>query len=1093
MRESSPDVDAPQVFGTLHFLKRKTGEAVSHIPLDSTRLTLGRERECDIRLYFEDVSKLHAEILFDEDSGLANLVVHGNNGLIYTPDGGFGKHYHPPSVLTLSDGDTLQIRKKLFRFSYGDVSASSYRSPAKTPGRRLSHRLSIVPQGKRFAPSPAKSRFATPGRAAHVGAVEEEDDEEDEPLVFDELVGLADGDEGDRIYLEKRDDKVAPKNPFMTPQPKGRAPLRNTSAVPRTRAITFSLPDQSALQPHTSIGGDGTSDNNDVSEEEEDVEELEEGVRDEGIDGDDVPAPATPTPSSIPLPDIAPMGGPRRQLVTPRGAYATPRGAGSDALRRALLIRSARLRTEAETIEPEVVMNHFEGRRRRSSGRTLPVPQPDSESSEDEDGNKENVPFQWVYEDGQGGLDDSDSDRESLDTEYSIPGALILDFHTSSDPGSPSESEGSEEASESGEEYSDERSHGDYSTDEHSAEERVHAEYGCEAGNISSDIDDEVDRSLICSLEEVERSPSPVALFTPSKHTVYAGARLSLAGIGPPMRFEDQQSPTSEYLPTGVRIPPTPSRLGKPVRLCPPARAQKAEDRSEDDEQPTEAAAAPVTPPSAVAPATPAPKTPAKTPKTGLTPAQRAQLATPLALPTAPASFRDTVPRPIETPRRSTFLEALRSAKKNSVSFAPETPAKSGFGTMRKRMPTPRVDRIAEVDVPTTPTSVEDVAPILYPQSPTELQPQSGLQTEPTTSLQPQSNTSPAHIPQSLIPQTHASTEILNTKPERRQSRRASLAGIRDLLKPRSKSTTLGFEDLVDPKKFGMRDMFRPGTPARERSSVPATPHMDLAHVFTAPAPPTPQMDLGHVFTKPVPPTPHMELADAFPEPEQEEAESEEKSDEEPNEEPKEKPRPRTRSRVPTRSARTTRASQAAEAKAEVKPKTRVAKDPEPEPEPEPEAAPARSSRRRAEVPAPKASPPGRVPTRRITRSRAAEQEEPEEEETKSAPTRRVTRSQTDELEEPETKSAPTRRAAETRSLPIRRSRRVLGEAEPAKEAVPKAPPKAVPKRTARKPDEKKAATAKTGVADKENSSTPDPEPKRKAALPVRVTRSRKA
>lgn len=69
MREPSPDVEAPHVYGALYLLKRKTGETASHIALDTDRITLGRERECDIRLYFEDVSKLHAEILFD-DSGL---------------------------------------------------------------------------------------------------------------------------------------------------------------------------------------------------------------------------------------------------------------------------------------------------------------------------------------------------------------------------------------------------------------------------------------------------------------------------------------------------------------------------------------------------------------------------------------------------------------------------------------------------------------------------------------------------------------------------------------------------------------------------------------------------------------------------------------------------------------------------------------------------------------------------------------------------------------------------------------------------------------------------------------------------------------
>jgi hypothetical protein len=134
--------------------------------------------------------------------------VHGNNGLIFTPANGSGKKYFPPSVLALGDGDTLQIRKKLFRFSYGNTLASSYHSPAPTPAResrRLSHRLSIVPQGRRFRPSPAKSRLATPARST---LPEDPVEEEDEPLVFDELVGLAEGDEGDKIYLEKRDEMV---------------------------------------------------------------------------------------------------------------------------------------------------------------------------------------------------------------------------------------------------------------------------------------------------------------------------------------------------------------------------------------------------------------------------------------------------------------------------------------------------------------------------------------------------------------------------------------------------------------------------------------------------------------------------------------------------------------------------------------------------------------------------------------------------------------------------------------------------------------------------------------------------------------------
>lgn len=73
MRESSPDVNTDPVLGALYLLNRKTGDVISYIALDTERVTLGRERECDIRLYFGDVSKLHAEIVFDQDSGLVGL------------------------------------------------------------------------------------------------------------------------------------------------------------------------------------------------------------------------------------------------------------------------------------------------------------------------------------------------------------------------------------------------------------------------------------------------------------------------------------------------------------------------------------------------------------------------------------------------------------------------------------------------------------------------------------------------------------------------------------------------------------------------------------------------------------------------------------------------------------------------------------------------------------------------------------------------------------------------------------------------------------------------------------------------------------
>lgn len=47
----------------------------------------------------------------------------------------------------------------------------------------------------------------TPGRSGLSKEVEIEEDP-NEPLIFDELVDVAEGDEGDKVYLEKREEEA---------------------------------------------------------------------------------------------------------------------------------------------------------------------------------------------------------------------------------------------------------------------------------------------------------------------------------------------------------------------------------------------------------------------------------------------------------------------------------------------------------------------------------------------------------------------------------------------------------------------------------------------------------------------------------------------------------------------------------------------------------------------------------------------------------------------------------------------------------------------------------------------------------------------
>lgn len=217
-----------------------------------------------IRLYFSDVSKLHAEILFDlstgrvsqlgRDHGIAadvqaRLHVHGSHGLKYSSGGGEVDTVKPPTVVDLFDGDTFIIRKKLFRFEYGheeaqietpptqtrplpalsparaQAPASPVPSPAKFAAKkRASFRMSLVPSGKSFEPlaSPVKDRrhsiiglgegpqvVRTPKKSALANEIQEEDEEE--PGEEEVVIEACDGEEGDVLYIEARESEVIQK------------------------------------------------------------------------------------------------------------------------------------------------------------------------------------------------------------------------------------------------------------------------------------------------------------------------------------------------------------------------------------------------------------------------------------------------------------------------------------------------------------------------------------------------------------------------------------------------------------------------------------------------------------------------------------------------------------------------------------------------------------------------------------------------------------------------------------------------------------------------------------------------------------------
>ncbi|WVR03397.1 hypothetical protein IAU60_000388 [Kwoniella sp. DSM 27419] len=480
-REETPMPTGPPVrtLGRLTLVKRKGGGDVQTIPLDAERITFGRDYGCDVRLYYSDVSKLHCEILFDETTGKATLDVRGTNGLLHTPLGGSSTTYKPPATISLTDGDTITIRKKPFRFEYGPGSeleapfspavtrealpevapspmkASMPGSPGQPPvRRRASHRLSLVPEGRTFVPlSPMKNRRnssigagsagtprKTPARSKmnEVVAVEEEPEVEEEE---DCVVDIVQGDEGDVVYLESHEEpttneeeeevvtKPIHNNPFMTPQQVRKAPLRNTSVVARTKKVVVT--EKVLIVNETPA----------VSHEEPTPSNVPE----------EVSPPKTPRSVPLPIPAETPYNAPvtpvkAKEPSTPvpaNIAMSTPKGPAT--LRKALLLRSARKvwqQTRDTGVEEAIENGTVETRRKSLSPRVKGGRKSNgaiSEAAEDEANNVEtdepeeaSEGLQWVYEDGQpeASFDSESSGNDSLEADMSldIPGEGVIRF-----------------------------------------------------------------------------------------------------------------------------------------------------------------------------------------------------------------------------------------------------------------------------------------------------------------------------------------------------------------------------------------------------------------------------------------------------------------------------------------------------------------------------------------------------------------------------------------------------------------------------------------------------------------------------------------
>ncbi|WRT63602.1 uncharacterized protein IL334_000525 [Kwoniella shivajii] len=631
-----PSGPPPVTFGKLTLMKRKGGGDVQTIPLDAERITFGRDYDCDVRLYYSDVSKLHCEIIFDAVSGKAVLHVKGTNGLLHKANEGSPITYKPPTDISLSDGDIITIRKKPFRFEYGGSSESPIPfspavqttklhamapSPAKQPAsgspkghpirRRASHRLSLVPEGKTFVPlSPIKNRRAsslglggmgTPAKLNGKSKLSEEVPQEQDEEIEESVLDIADGDEGDMVYLEVNEEegetvienaniaiKPVHENAFMTPQPARKAALRNTSAVARTRKQTGNQTIQPADPETTSTSP--------VSK--------------------DTPTPATPpkTPRSVPLP--MPADTPYNPPSTPsaekasstpipaRVAMSTPKGPAT--LRKALLLRSARKvwqESRASGVEGAIESGDVEIRRKSISPKNKagrrsinpisesPIIRHDPENGEDTSEDPEAAQQEqlandgepkWIQEDGTAEVSfESNSSGDSLEADISldIPGGQGVNQFSPVDPNAEEEYmnndlylEGEEDKDQDeGEEMEDieEEAQGEGQYEEYEEAVNLPADISVEdihSEELPHEDEGEADQDETMSLPGTPhpRRPLSATFFTPqTQRHILKQPRRSLAGIGgPPVRFERLPATPNSLRPTPAPL----GSMGKPSR-----------------------------------------------------------------------------------------------------------------------------------------------------------------------------------------------------------------------------------------------------------------------------------------------------------------------------------------------------------------------------------------------------------------------------------------------------------------------------------------------------------------------------------------------
>ncbi|KAG2069403.1 hypothetical protein BDR04DRAFT_1203992 [Suillus decipiens] len=224
------------LFGTLRLMKRTTDEQVAAFPIDEEIVTFGREPTCSVRLYYPEISALHAKIVFQERK--VRLTIDGCPVLPST-------NATLPTTVPVSNNCEIEIHKKRFIFTYPPKQLRSplynIDSPVKSEnggsGRRKI-RMSMIhsaqvftPRGKPFSDplanlrilqSPLKQLVPSPRKPSALkdSHIPEPDEIEEEIVLVESNTPHVVQEDKDLVILERVEvQALPPPTPLQRPRP----------------------------------------------------------------------------------------------------------------------------------------------------------------------------------------------------------------------------------------------------------------------------------------------------------------------------------------------------------------------------------------------------------------------------------------------------------------------------------------------------------------------------------------------------------------------------------------------------------------------------------------------------------------------------------------------------------------------------------------------------------------------------------------------------------------------------------------------------------------------------------------------------------